>query len=337
MNDIFAAGGQSSTPYDDVFRTLLVDCSKLVIPVINELFGESYTGEEEIRFRQNEHFEGQQDGQSDKIITDSSFQIIGKTTKSYLFECQSTSDSSMLIRMFEYAAQIALESHTMLRNRMIVEIPHSAVLFLRSTENTPDVMTVEIRTSGGNVEFDVPVMKVRDYTIDDVFEKELFFLIPFYIFIYESKFKKMEEHGVGLEELKADYNMIFDRLDEAAEKGLISAFTRKTIMEMSGKVLEKIAVKYCKVMEGVRSVMGGKVLEYEAKTILNQGRAEGRVEGRVEGRAEGRVEGRAEGQLEKAEEMAKELYKNGVPETVIASAAKVSVDIIRKWLGIVTA
>ena len=79
--------------------------------------------------------------------------------------------------------------------------------------------------------------------------------------------------------------------------------------------------------------MGGKVLEYEAKTILNQGRAEGRVEGR----AEGRVEGRAEGQLEKAEEMAKELYKNGVPEAVIASAAKVSVDIIRKWLGIVTA
>ena len=74
-------------------------------------------------------------------------------------------------------------------------------------------------------------------------------------------------------------------------------------------------------MEEVRSVMGGKVLEYEAKTILNQGRAEGR----------------AEGQLEKAEEMAKELYKNGVPETVIASAAKVSVDIIRKWLGIVTA
>ena len=30
MNDFFAAGGQSSTPYDDVFRTLLVDCSKIL-------------------------------------------------------------------------------------------------------------------------------------------------------------------------------------------------------------------------------------------------------------------------------------------------------------------
>ena len=95
-------------------------------------------------------------------------------------------------------------------------------------------------------------------------------------------------------------------------------------MEMSNKVLEKIAVKYGKVMEGVKSIMGGKVLEYEAKTILNQGRAEGRVEGR------------AEGKLEKAKEMAAELYKNGVSIATIAAAADVSVDMIRKWLGLVT-
>lgn len=38
--------GKSSTPYDDVFRTLLNDCSSLMIPVINEVFGEHYSGEE---------------------------------------------------------------------------------------------------------------------------------------------------------------------------------------------------------------------------------------------------------------------------------------------------
>ena len=27
-----------NTPYDDVFRTLLNDCPKLIIPVINEIF-----------------------------------------------------------------------------------------------------------------------------------------------------------------------------------------------------------------------------------------------------------------------------------------------------------
>ena len=313
MDEKQMSSGQSPTPYDDVFRTMLVDCSKLVIPVINEVFDENYTGDEEIRFGQNEHFEGQQDGQLDKIITDSSFQIVGKDTKSYLFECQSTADSSMLIRIFEYATQIALDSHTMQNNRLIVEIPHSALLFLRSTENTPDVMTIEMRTPGGDVEFDVPVMKVKNYTIDEIFEKQLYFLIPFYIFIYEARFKKMEEQGEGLDELRKDYSRIFDLLDAAAEKGLISAFARKTIFEMSNKVLEKIAVKYDKVMEGVKSVMGGRVLEHEAKNILN--------------------EGRAEGQLEKAKAMAISLHANGVADTVIAAAAGVSIEIVRKWLG----
>lgn len=54
-------------------------------------------------------------------------------------------------------------------------------------------------------------------------------------------------------------------------------------------------------------------------------------------RNEGRAEGRAEGKLEKAREMAIELYKNGVSVATIASAAGVPAEIIRKWLGIVTA
>ena len=43
---------------------------------------------------------------------------------------------------------------------------------------------------------------------------------------------------------------------------------------MAGKVLEHIAQKYENVREGVKSVMGGKVLEYEAKTIKLEGRLE---------------------------------------------------------------
>lgn len=42
--------------YDGTFRTILNDCRKLIIPVINEIFAEKYTGEEEVRFFPNEHF-----------------------------------------------------------------------------------------------------------------------------------------------------------------------------------------------------------------------------------------------------------------------------------------
>ncbi len=40
----------TSTPYDDVYRTMLNDCTSLILPVINELFGEHYTGKEKIIF-----------------------------------------------------------------------------------------------------------------------------------------------------------------------------------------------------------------------------------------------------------------------------------------------
>ena len=48
---------------------------------------------------------------------------------------------------------------------------------------------------------------------------------------------------------------------------------------MSRKVIEHLAAKYEKVAKGVSQQMGGKVLNYEAKDILNRGRAEGRREG----------------------------------------------------------
>ncbi|MCI6018264.1 MAG: hypothetical protein MRZ59_05375 [Clostridiales bacterium] len=72
--------------------------------------------------------------------------------------------------------------------------------------------------------------------------------------------------------------MILDRLDAASESGIISAFTRKTIVDMSNKVVEKIAEKFEKVRDGVKSVMGGRVLEHEAKKILNEGELKRAIE-----------------------------------------------------------
>ena len=43
----------ANTPYDDVFRTLLNDCSNLIVPVVNEIFHENYIGSEEVVFYPN--------------------------------------------------------------------------------------------------------------------------------------------------------------------------------------------------------------------------------------------------------------------------------------------
>ena len=52
---------------------------------------------------------------------------------------------------------------------------------------------------------------------------------------------------------------------------------------MLNKVLEHIAKKHAAVRKGVKSVMGGKVLDYEAKTIRNEGLEEGLEKGMEKG------------------------------------------------------
>ena len=63
------------TPYDDVFCTLMNDCTGLLIPIVNGIFGESYTGKEEIEFLPNEHFISLPGTDTKEKITDSCFRI----------------------------------------------------------------------------------------------------------------------------------------------------------------------------------------------------------------------------------------------------------------------
>ncbi len=274
--------GTANTPYDDVFRTLLNDCSGLIIPVINEVFGENYTGKEDIIFSPNEHYINQQDGHEAERITDTCFKIIGTKTKKYHLECQSSTDNSMLIRFFEYDTQIALDEGVIQGNVLRVTLPHSAVLYLRSGSTTPNQLKTEIITPGGSISYEIQVMKSQQYTLGEIFKKRLLFLIPFYIFSHERRFEEYNQDESKLEKLKGEYEEIRSRLEDLLKDHEISEYTKCTIIDMSGKVLEHIAGKYEAVRRGVKSVMGGKVLEYEAKTILREGRLEGRKEGRLE-------------------------------------------------------
>ena len=129
-------------------------------------------------------------------------------------ECQSTSDSSMLVRMFEYGAQVALDEGRLENNVLEVEFPHATVLFLRTTRNTPDKMHIHMTTPGGEVSYDLPVMKVQRYSLEEIFEKKLLFLIPFYIFTHESRLEEYNENPEKLELLKNEFEYIKNRLED---------------------------------------------------------------------------------------------------------------------------
>ena len=197
-----------NTAYDDVFRTLLVDCRELIIPVVNEVFHTNYIGTESVVLHENEIFMRQQDGDEEKIVTDSSFAIVSLSgeSKRYHLECQSSID--------------------------------------------------------GSIFYHVPTLKVQQYDIETIFEKNLLFLIPFYIFTYEKQFSEINDNVEKLEALKREYAMITQRLDQLVRSCVIT----------------KLAAKYESIRKEVTSIMGGKVLEYEAKDILRKGKTDAYLE-----------------------------------------------------------
>lgn len=55
------------------------------------------------------------------------------------------------------------------------------------------------------------------------------------------------------------------------------------LIEMSGKVTEHLAAKYQNIKEGVKKIMAGQILDYEAKIILNRGIQQGMEQGMEQG------------------------------------------------------
>ena len=71
-----------------------------------------------------------------------------------------------------------------------VDLPESAVIYLRQTNNTPDKLTVEVKSpQGQTMTYESKVIKVQEYTKDVIFRKKLLMYLPFYVMRYENELK----------------------------------------------------------------------------------------------------------------------------------------------------
>lgn len=168
--------------------------------------------------------------------------------------------------------------------KLLIPILKSRESFAKNTIS--NVRALRICTPGGNLSYSIPVLKVQTYSIEEIFQKKLLFLIPFYIFCYENDLEKYNTNAEKMKELQKEYLMIRNRLEEVCAAGEISEYTKCTIIDMSNKVLAHIAAHYANVRKGVKAIMGGRVLDYEAKTILNTGMQKGMQKGIQTGKTE---------------------------------------------------
>ena len=269
----------NNTIFDDVFRTIVEKMTYLVVPFINEVFHTSYPEDVKIVHLRNEH--QLEDGE---LITDARL-LIGD--KVYHIECQSTDDTTMSIRMFEYDLAIALENRRKVGRKFYVEFPKSCVIYLRCTKNTPDFQEVEMRLPDGQVcEYRVPTVKVERYTKEKIFEKNLLMLLPFYVMRYEDAADMIGKDSEQLQGLLKEYENIRISLEKElsiAGRSELYADLNKLIVRISDYIFKNEE----NVRKGVDEVMGGKVLQLESERLREEGMAIGKAEGETIGMMRG--------------------------------------------------
>ena len=243
-----------------MFRTLLEKMPELAVPLINEVFGTSYPEDIEIIQKRNEHQTKQ-----GEIITDSHLMILDKA---YHIECQSTNDSSMVIRMIEYDFSISLESMRLEDGKYRMYFPHSCILYLRGNQDRKLLSVEMIMPDGSVTEYKVPAIYVGHYTKDEILQKQLFFLLPFYIMRYEKG--NLEAEYPELKAMLEEYREIEKCLEEEfLGEGKEKAY--RDLIELILRIAEYILRNQEEARKGFGDVMGGKVLELESDKLIQEG------------------------------------------------------------------
>lgn len=289
---------EHSTVYDDVFRTMVERTPKLMVYLINEVFSENYDDSVEVMQLQNEFLTEEK-----KIITDSYVKI---GDKYYHTECQSNPDGSMAIRMIEYDFMIALRNAEKNGYNYIVKYPHSCVLYLRHNSQTPDYLNITVEMPDGKkFAYQTPIIKVQEYTLDEIFQKKLFAFLPYYVLRYEKELSNIE---LDTDKRQKFIEMYKDILLKVRENRDLSEYEIIKIKEHILEIFDWVAKSEEYIKKEVHD-MCGKIIRTETDNIYDNGMENGQ------------------------KKLIINMYKNGMSADMIAKNTQINLETVKQWLS----
>lgn len=261
------------TVFDDVFRTICEKMPSLLVPFVNEVFGTTYTGDVEVIPIRNERFT-----LNKELITDA---VVKIDEHLYHIECQSKEDGSMSIRMLEYDFVIAYDNMRKTGEPYRLEFPESCVIYLRKGTGKTGTRPVEVVfPTGEKVNYSMKVINIQDYSMDEIFQKNLLMFLPFYILRYEEEMSKgVKKNREKLDMLVGEISMLCERLTKSLEDGDARDIYFADLIHLIRRISDHVA-KPKSIKERLGdAIMGGKVLTLWSEELKAEGMAEGRAEG----------------------------------------------------------
>ena len=196
---------RKTNDYDSTFKTMKHSHKRLFISLINETFGKNYPLTSdiiEVLPSEGILISGNPESNEKSIEERDNDFLIRINEEYYLIESQVYDDDTMALRIAEYTFLAARQYADVSQEEVTLNIPHFTVLYVKTTNNTPRTTTIRYRFPNGN-EIKVTENNVflTDYSKEDIIEKRLFSLIPFYVARYENELKSGKDYEKALNDL----------------------------------------------------------------------------------------------------------------------------------------
>ena len=261
--------------YDSVFWTGINKFTRYVPMLVNEAFGEHFTMNAEVEILPGKQVIDINEGKRIKREVDALIRLSEKleetVSRLYHFELETRGKKSIFIRIAQYASAHAFAHLLELEDGAEMFIPKAAVVFLRADSKDVKDFRIYINYPEGRVSYRVPVLRIKDYDLDEIFGKKLLLLLPFYVFnISDKELDEMERDLSKLDRLIAVLEDINIRLQNLVDEEEIDEIQKGTIKQYIKDVLEKMMEKRKNAKKGVEDYMGGYIIETIYDKVLRE-------------------------------------------------------------------
>ena len=239
MNEIYQI-------YDKAFKRILTLSEKTVINLINGLFDTDYPTDSKITYNWTEH----EDKDLKRTLADSILTINGRD--SYHIEAQMTEDEEIVFRFIEYGFGHAYKNRRYIDCGERMVFPRPCILYLDEgkKDKIPDEYTLIMEFENqGEFTYKVPVVKLQNFTVEELNEKKLIALLPFQLLKLRKKIQNIRTNENLMELQNFVVNDIIDTIRKNEDVSNISHNDAHNLIELTMKLYMKIYSKYKELEE----------------------------------------------------------------------------------------
>ena len=253
--------------WDEIMKALVYTMPEQLFPLIEEVYGITYPKGTSIQFLSTEQpvFPNNTEEAVTSQFMDLSVLING--TDYYHIECQMKNDHQMVIRMLSYDLHFAMqhcETEQDAAGEMILRFPRSVVLYPEKNRKIPDRLRCRIIFQDGSEHtYQVPTVKMQDYTLEEIQQKHLILFIPYVLLRLRPQLES--RNGIRKEELTSLVNSVIVILNEEVQLRNITELQQKDILELFNRASKKIFTHYPEYRREVSSMT-----ELKIKTLSMQ-------------------------------------------------------------------